>query len=115
MRIKKIFILKYLLLLLCGFVSLISFGQDSPEKKQIQAVFDQLVTAYGSARTQPELIVFQSSDKQIMPAKYDPLPKPNIQVDGSLVTIFKAADPVFVNTPPKLPGSGVLIVNRITC
>ena len=90
MRIKKIFILKYLLLLLCGFVSLISYGQDSPEKKQIQAVFDQLVTAYGSARTRPELIVFQSSDKQVMPAKYDPSPKPNIQVDGSLVTIFKA-------------------------
>lgn len=89
MRIKKIFILKYLLLLLCGFVSLISFGQDSPEKKQIQAVFDQLVTAYGSARTQPELIVFQSSDKQVMPAKYDPSPKPNIQVDASLLSIFR--------------------------
>ena len=89
MQIKKIFILKYLLLLLCGFVSLISFGQDSPEKKQIQAVFDQLVTAYGSARTQPELIVFQSSDKQIMPAKYEPSPKPKIQVDASLVTIFR--------------------------
>lgn len=89
MRIKKTFILKYLLLILCGFVSLISFGQDSPEKKQIQAVFDQLVTAYGSARTQPELIVFQNSDIQIMPAKYEPSPKPKIQVDASLVSIFR--------------------------
>jgi len=89
MRIKKIFILKYLLLLLCGFVSLISFGQDSPEKKQIQAVFDQLVTAYGSARTRPELIVFQSSNRQILPAKYEPSPKPKIQVDATLVSIFR--------------------------
>lgn len=89
MRIKKTFILKYLLLILCGFVSLVSYGQDSPEKKQIQAVFDQLVTAYGSARTQPELIVFQSSDRQILPAKYEPSPKPKIQVDASLVSIFR--------------------------
>lgn len=89
MRIKKTFILNYLLLILCGFVSLVSYGQDSPEKKQIQAVFNQLVTAYGSARTQPELIVFQSSDRQILPAKYEPSPKPKIQVDASLVSIFR--------------------------
>ena len=89
MRIKKTFILKYLLLILCGFVTLVSNGQDSPEKKQIQAVFDQLVTAYGSARTQPELIVFQSPDRQILPAKYEPSPKPKIQVDASLVSIFR--------------------------
>lgn len=90
MQIKKIFILKYILPLLCGFVTLVSYGQETSEKKQIQAVFDQLVMAYGNAKSKPQLIVIQDSNKQVLPAKYEPDPKPNIQVDGSLVTIFRS-------------------------
>lgn len=90
MQIKKIFILKYVLPLLCGFVTLVCYGQDTPEKRQIQAVFDQLVMAYGNAKSKPQLIVIQDSDKQVLPAKYEPDPKPNIQVDGAIVTIFRS-------------------------
>lgn len=82
--------MKYLLTLLFGFMTLVSYGQETPEKKQIQAVFNQLVAAYGSAKSKPQLIVIQDAQKQVLPAKYDPEPKPNIQVDGSLVTIFRS-------------------------
>jgi len=82
--------LKYVLTVLCSIVTLISYGQDTPEKKQIQTVFDQLVMAYGNAKSKPQLIVVQDSVKQVLPAKYEPNPKPNIQVDGALVTIFRA-------------------------
>jgi tetratricopeptide (TPR) repeat protein len=89
MQIKQSPIFKYILTLLCGFFTLISYGQDTPEKKQIQAVFDQLVMAYGNVKSRPQLIVVQDSDKQVLPAKYEPDPKPNIQVDGSLVILFR--------------------------
>lgn len=89
MQIKQSPIFKYILTLLCGFFTLISYGQDTPEKKQIQAVFDQLVVAYGNVKSRPQLIVVQDSDKQVLPAKYEPDPKPNIQVDGSLVILFR--------------------------
>lgn len=79
-----------MLTLLCGFMTLVSYGQETPEKKQIQAIFDQLVLAYGNAKSKPQLIVVQDSDKQVLPAKYEPDPKPNIQVDGSLVSLFRS-------------------------
>lgn len=82
-------ILKYFLVLIFGSITFISYGQDTPEKKQIQAVFDQLVMAYGNAKSPPQLIVIQDTGKQVLPAKYEPDPKPNIKVDGSLVTVFR--------------------------
>lgn len=79
---------KLVLILLCWTMSSFSYGQANAEK-QIQSVFDQLVLAYGNAKSPPQLLVIHGPGKQALPAKYEPDPKPNIKVDGSLVAIFR--------------------------
>lgn len=74
-------------LFLCGISSLI-FGQKSDER-QFQYVFDQLTSAYGSAKPAPQLIVISDKPKQIAPAKYYSSSKPNIKVDIYLLNICR--------------------------
>ncbi|WP_162342690.1 hypothetical protein [Cyclobacterium salsum] len=88
MRTNQTYIFKIVLVLLCWVISFLSYGQANPEK-QIQSVFDQLVLAYGNAKSPPKLLVIHGTGKQALPAKYEPDPKPIIKVDGSLVAIFK--------------------------
>jgi tetratricopeptide (TPR) repeat protein len=86
MRNKRIgFFRKGFTLFFCG-MSFLIFGQGQTDK-QIQSVFDQLVTAYGSAKTAPQLIIVNNKPKQIAPAKYYSSPKPNIKVDAYLLSV----------------------------
>lgn len=88
MRYKRIgFFRKGFTLFFCG-MSFLIFGQGQTDK-QIQSVFDQLVTAYGSAKTAPQLIIVNNKPKQIAPATYYSSPKPNIKVDAYLVTVCR--------------------------
>jgi len=84
---KSKFIFGLALFFLC--ISFITFGQASGNK-QIQTVFAQLVMAYGSAKTAPQLIIVNDNPKQIPPAKYFPDPKPTIKVDAYLFTICRS-------------------------
>lgn len=54
---------------------------QTSEKKQIENVFNQLVLAYGNAKSTPQLII--NSDKALLktPAFYTTIPKPSIKVD----------------------------------
>lgn len=81
------FFKKGLTLFFCG-MSFLMFGQGKADK-QIQSVFDQLVLAYGSAKSAPQLIVLNDKPKQIPPAKYYSSPKPNIKVDAYLFTVCR--------------------------
>lgn len=88
MRYKKtVLIKKGLTLFFCG-MSFLIFGQGQADK-QIKSVFDQLVTAYGSAKTAPQLLIVSNKPKQIAPAKYYSSPKPNIKVDAYLLTVCR--------------------------
>lgn len=84
---KTVLIKKGFTLFFCG-MSFLIFGQGQTDK-QIQAVFDQLVMAYGSAKTAPQLIIITNKPKQIAPAKYYSSPKPNIKVDAYLLTVCR--------------------------
>jgi tetratricopeptide (TPR) repeat protein len=86
MNNKKIgFFRKGCILFFCG-MSFLIFAQGQKDK-QIHSVFDQLVTAYGSAKTAPQLIIIINKPKQIAPAKYYSSPKPNIKVDAYLLAV----------------------------
>ena len=88
MSLKKTrLIRKGFTLFFCG-MSFLMFGQGQADK-QIQSVFDQLVMAYGSAKTAPQLIIITNKPKQITPAKYYSSPKPNIKVDAYLFTVCR--------------------------
>lgn len=93
---KTILIRKGFTLLLCG-MSFLIFGQGQTDK-QIQSVFDQLVTAYGSAKTAPQLIIVNNKPKQIAPAKYYSSPKPNIKVDAYLFIVCRTFGKDSLNT-----------------
>jgi len=56
------------------------FGQYK-ETKQIKTVFDQLVSAYGSSKAAPELMVVKKKTIAIPPANYNRKDKPSIEVD----------------------------------
>jgi tetratricopeptide (TPR) repeat protein len=88
MKNKKTgFFRKGFTLFFCG-ISFLIFGQGQTDQ-QIQSVFDQLVLAYGSAKSAPQLIVISNKPKQIAPAKYYSSPKPNIKVDAYLLTVCR--------------------------
>ena len=54
---------------------------QNSEKKQIEGVFNQLVMAYGNAKSTPQLIVIADKTLQKTPAFYTAMPKPSIKVD----------------------------------
>ena len=88
MDIKLNFSLKKGLTLFFIVMSFFMFGQNKGEK-QIKTVFDQLVKAYGSAKSAPELVILKKKKTPIPPANYNPEGKPKIEVDIYLFTICR--------------------------
>ncbi|MFA5299254.1 MAG: M48 family metalloprotease, partial [Lutibacter sp.] len=68
------------------YMPFLLFGQVNTTK-QIQTVFDQLVLAYGSAKTAPQLIILNDNVKRGRPAFYEAYPKPTINIDRHLYDI----------------------------
>jgi tetratricopeptide (TPR) repeat protein len=56
---------------------------------QINAVFNQLVAAYGSAKSAPQLVVLKDKPKQKTPAFYQASPKPVVKVDVYLYSLCR--------------------------
>ena len=75
------------LILYFSMMSFFAFGQHQ-EEAQIRKVFDQLVLAYGSSKTAPELVV--TKQKQDRPAFYKFDKKPIITIDTYLFTICRS-------------------------
>lgn len=88
MDIKVNFSLKKGLTFFFIVMSSFMFGQNKDEK-QIKTVFDQLVTAYGSAKSAPQLVILKKKNTPIPPANYNPQGKPKIEVDIYLYTICR--------------------------
>ena len=87
MEIKTNSFLKKGLTLFLSVMSFFMFGQNKDEP-QIRKVFDQLVLAYGSAKTAPELVV--TKQKQDRPAFYKFDKKPIVTIDTYLFTICRS-------------------------
>jgi tetratricopeptide (TPR) repeat protein len=87
MEIKTTSFLKKGLTLFFSVMSFFMFGQNKDEP-QIRKVFDQLVLAYGSAKTAPELVV--TKQKQDRPAFYKFDKKPIVTIDTYLFTICRS-------------------------
>ena len=78
---------KYILAFLILF-GIISMSGQNQATKSIQNVFDHLVTAYGSAKSAPKLVILIK--KQKTPAFYEASPKPIIKVDANLYLLCKS-------------------------
>ena len=68
---------KSVLILACFLFSVTLFAQSNA-KKQMEMVFNQLVSAYGTAKSAPQ-VIFISDQKT--PAFYTTTPKPSIKID----------------------------------
>jgi tetratricopeptide (TPR) repeat protein len=66
--------------LMCSFTAFIYSQPNKATEKQVQLVFNQLISVYGSAKSAPNLTV----DKYSIPASYIANPKPTIKVDLAL-------------------------------
>lgn len=87
MQIKP---LPYKLILTILFAVAYVFSNSQPAGDvQIRSVFNNLVMAYGSARSAPQLIIVSDKPGKIPPAKYYPDPKPMIKVDAYLYEICR--------------------------
>lgn len=64
------------------------FGQNS--KKQIETVFKQLITVYGSAKSAPQLKIIKKEKLPIAPAEYIATPSPKIVIDIDLYKICQS-------------------------
>lgn len=87
MEIKTKTFFKKGLTLFFSVMSFFMFGQNK-EEPQIRKVFDQLVLAYGSSKTAPELVV--TKQKQDRPAFYKFDKKPIVTIDNYLFTICRS-------------------------
>ena len=87
MAIKTKIFLKKGLTLFFSVMSFFMFGQNK-EEPQIRNVFNQLVLAYGSSKTTPELVV--TKQKQDRPAFYKFDKKPIVTIDTYLFTICRS-------------------------
>lgn len=87
MEIKTKTFLKKGLTLFFSVMSFFMFGQNK-EEPQIRKVFNQLVLAYGSSKTAPELVVMKQ--KQDRPAFYKFDKKPIVTIDAYLFTICRS-------------------------
>ncbi len=87
MEIKTKTFLKKGLTLFFSVMSFFMFGQNK-EEPQIRKVFNQLVLAYGSSKTAPELVVMKQ--KQNRPAFYKFDKKPIVTIDTYLFTICRS-------------------------
>ncbi|OYU83008.1 MAG: hypothetical protein CFE24_13190 [Flavobacterium sp. BFFFF2] len=86
MEIKTITFFKKGLILFFSMMPIFLFAQNK-EELQIRKVFDQLVLAYGSAKTAPELVILQQ--RQDLPAFFKFENKPVVSVDKYLFTICR--------------------------
>jgi hypothetical protein len=66
-----------------------SLNAQNNGELQIKNVFDKLVTAYGSAKTAPLLVVLTNQTKSASPAYYEATLKPTIKVDGFLYELCR--------------------------
>lgn len=87
MEINTSIFFKKGLTLFFSVLSFFMFGQNK-EEPQIRIVFNQLVLAYGSAKTAPELVV--TKQKQDRPAFYKFDKKPIVTIDTYLFTICRS-------------------------
>jgi tetratricopeptide (TPR) repeat protein len=87
MEIKTKTFFKKGLTLFFSVMSFFMFGQNKDEP-QIRKVFDQLVLAYGSSKTAPELVV--TKQKHDRPAFYKFDKKPIVTIDTYLFTICRS-------------------------
>lgn len=87
MEIKTTSFLKKGLTLFFSVMSFFIYGQNK-EEPQIRKVFNQLVLAYGSSKTAPELVV--TKQKQDRPAFYKFDKKPIVTIDTYLFTICRS-------------------------
>ena len=87
MEIKTKTFFKKGLTLFFSVMSFFMFGQNKDEP-QIRRVFNQLVLAYGSSKTAPELVV--TKQKQDRPAFYKFDKKPIVTIDTYLFTICRS-------------------------
>jgi tetratricopeptide (TPR) repeat protein len=87
MAIKTTPFFKKGLTLFFSVMSFFMFGQNK-EEPQIRKVFNQLVLAYGSSKTAPELLV--TKQKQDRPAFYKFDKKPIVTIDTYLFTICRS-------------------------
>ena len=80
-------------MVLMFFISCTSYAQSNLEnnaKKQIDIVFKQLITVYGSAKSAPEIVLVKKGKAAIAPAKYTPKPIPKIEIDVALYKICQS-------------------------
>lgn len=87
MEIKTKTFFKKGLTLFFSVMSFFMFGQNK-EEPQIRKVFNQIVLAYGSSKTAPELVV--TKQKQDRPAFYKFDKKPIVTIDTYLFTICRS-------------------------
>ena len=87
MEIKTKTFFKIGLTLFFSVMSFFMFGQNK-EEPQIRKVFNQIVLAYGSSKTAPELVV--TKQKQDRPAFYKFDKKPIVTIDTYLFTICRS-------------------------
>lgn len=95
MEIKTKTFLKKGLTLFFSVMSFFMFGQNK-EEPQIRKVFNQIVLAYGSSKTAPELVV--TKQKQDRPAFYKFDKKPIVTIDTYLFTICRSFGKDSLNT-----------------
>ena len=77
----------FLAVLLCS-MSYFSNGQtNSNAEKQVRLVFNQLISVYGSAKSEPQLELIKKGKTPIPPAQYTTNPQPTIKVDVELYKI----------------------------
>ena len=77
---------KSVLILACFLFSVTLFAQSNA-KKQMEIVFNQLVSAYGNAKSAPQ-VIFVSDQKS--PAFYTTTPKPSIKIDLQLYELCQS-------------------------
>ena len=89
MQNKLTILFKLILIILLSGINDLVYCQSNSSDVQIRSVFDNLVLAYGSAKSAPQLIIISNRPGQIPPAKYYPDPKPAIKVDAFLFEICR--------------------------
>ena len=83
---KPVIIWKYKLTVLLCSISYFSFAQTNAEI-QINTVFKQLVSVYGSAKSAPKLEIIKKGELPIPPAKYITTSFPTIEIDLNLYKV----------------------------
>jgi tetratricopeptide (TPR) repeat protein len=88
MENKRPYFKMYLIaVLMCSYTGL-TFGQNNTNtNNQVQFVFDQLISVYGSAKTEPKFEIVKKGKVPIPPAKYVTEGQPTIQIDEAFYKI----------------------------